>query len=105
MSTDPETMVASPGRMTRTSAEMPTPRPLDPTTFPDDEGYDEPVLARSLPVPSVCQHHLLPFTGVLHVGYPHGVRAADASTVISALHGHLRNDPRARAEFLALTTR
>jgi GTP cyclohydrolase I len=32
-----------------------------------------------------------------------GVRAAGASTVTSALHGVLREDPRSRQEFFALT--
>jgi len=32
-----------------------------------------------------------------------GVRAAGARTVTSALHGRLRDDPRSRQEFLALT--
>ena len=50
-------------------AEMLTPRAFDLTTFPNDEGYDELVLARSIPVRSVCEHHLLPFVGVAHVGY------------------------------------
>ncbi|MCU1590612.1 MAG: folE, partial [Frankiales bacterium] len=34
-----------------------------------------------------------------------GVRANGAKTVTSALHGALRNDPRTRSEFLALTGR
>lgn len=44
-------------------------RPFDLTTFPNDEGYDELVLARDIPFQSLCQHHLLPFHGVAHVGY------------------------------------
>ena len=31
------------------------------TTFPNDEGYDELVLARAIPFRTVCEHHLLPF--------------------------------------------
>jgi GTP cyclohydrolase I len=42
---------------------------FDLTTFPNDEGYDELVLARSIPLRAVCEHHLLPFVGVAHVGY------------------------------------
>jgi GTP cyclohydrolase IA len=66
---DGEEMFGTPGRMARAYAEMLTPRPFDLTTFPNDEGYDELVLARSIPVQSVCAHHLLPFVGVAHVGY------------------------------------
>jgi GTP cyclohydrolase I len=67
--TDTESLRATPGRMARAYAELFTPRPFDLTTFPNDEGYDELVLARSIPVRSVCEHHLLPFVGVAHVGY------------------------------------
>jgi len=48
--------------------------PFIPTTFPNDEGYDELVVARSIPFASLCQHHLLPFCGVAHVGYLPGDR-------------------------------
>jgi GTP cyclohydrolase I len=60
---------ATPGRMTRAYAELLTPRDFALTTFDNDEGYDELVLARSIPIRSVCEHHLLPFVGVAHVGY------------------------------------
>lgn len=59
----------TPGRMTRAYSEMLTPRDFSMTTFDNDEKYDELVLVRSIPVRSVCEHHLLPFTGVAHVGY------------------------------------
>ena len=55
-------------------AEMLTPRSFDLTSFPNDDGYDELVLARSIPVRSVCEHHMLPFLGVAHVGYVPGER-------------------------------
>ena len=160
VSLDSESLRGTPGRMARAYADMFTPRPFDLTTFPNDEGHDELVVARSLPVRSVCEHHLLPFVGVAHVGYlpgerilglsklarvvelfacrpqvqerltqqvadwlaanlaprsvgvvieaehlcmtMRGVRAAGASTVTSALHGHLRTDASSRAEFFAL---
>jgi len=71
---DTENRCGTPGRMARAYAEMFAPRPFDLTTFPNDEGYDELVLARSIPVQSVCEHHLLPFVGVAHVGYLPGDR-------------------------------
>ena len=119
------------------------------------------MLVEDIPVRSLCEHHMLPFTGVAHVGYlpadrvlglskfarivdfyarraqtqerlttqvaqhlqtqlsPRGVgvvieaehtcmslrgaRAQNTRTVTSALRGHLREDPAARAEFLGLT--
>jgi GTP cyclohydrolase I len=66
---DTEELRETPARMARAYAEMLNPRPFDLTTFPNTEGYDELVLARSIPVQSVCAHHLLPFMGVAHVGY------------------------------------
>ncbi len=50
-------------------AELLTPQSFSLTTFPNDEQYDELVLARDIPFVSVCEHHLLPFRGVAHVGY------------------------------------
>jgi GTP cyclohydrolase IA len=153
----------TPGRMARAYAELLDPRSFDLTTFPNDEGYDELVLARDIPVRSVCEHHMLPFVGVAHVGYLPGERIVGISklarvvdhfarnlqvqerlttqvagwferelspkgvgvvleaehtcmslrgatkpgtrTVTSALHGLVRDDPRTRQEFLALTGR
>lgn len=74
VSTESESMRGTPGRMARAYAELFSPRPFDLTTFPNDEGYDELVLARSIPVRSVCEHHLLPFVGTAHVGYLPGQR-------------------------------
>lgn len=71
---DSEHLRATPGRMARAWVEMLTPRPFEPTTFPNDEGYDELVLARDIPFRSVCEHHLLPFTGRACVGYLPGER-------------------------------
>jgi len=150
----------TPRRVAAAYAELLTERPFDLTTFPNDEGYDELVLARDIPFHSLCQHHLLPFSGVAHVGYLpgervlglsklarvverfsrrlqvqerltqqvadwltehvqpkgvgvvieaehlcmslRGVRTPGTKTVTSALSGVLRDDPRSRAEFLAL---
>ncbi|HCT78279.1 MAG TPA: GTP cyclohydrolase I FolE [Micromonosporaceae bacterium] len=158
---DSDSLRETPGRMARAYAELLTPRPFRPTTFPNDEGYDELVLARGIPIRSVCEHHMLPFVGVAHVGYLpgerilglsklarvvefvahglqvqerltkqiadwlatelsprgvgvvieaehlcmtlRGVRATGSTTVTSTLLGTIREDPRSRAEFLALT--
>jgi GTP cyclohydrolase I len=69
-----EDLAETPQRVARAFAELLTPRPFDPTTFPNDEGYDELVLARDIRFQSLCQHHLLPFHGVAHVGYIPGGR-------------------------------
>jgi GTP cyclohydrolase IA len=156
-----ETLQDTPRRVAATYAELLRPRTFSPTTFPNDEQYDEMVVARGIPFSSLCEHHLLPFLGVAHVAYLpgerilglsklarvvelfarrlqvqerltkqvatwltqhvqpkgvgvvleaehtcmtiRGVRAPGTTTVTSALHGVLRDDPRTRAEFLALT--
>ncbi|MFQ6270430.1 GTP cyclohydrolase I FolE [Kutzneria viridogrisea] len=74
ISTESESLRDTPRRMAKAYAELFSPRPFDLTTFPNDEGYDELVLARSIPLRSVCEHHLLPFVGVAHVGYLPGSR-------------------------------
>jgi GTP cyclohydrolase I len=161
VATDSASRAGTPRRMARAYSEMLSPRSFDLTTFPNDEEYDELVLARGIPVHSVCEHHMLPFVGVAHVGYLpgrqilglsklarvvelfayrpqvqehlttqvaewlqthlqprgvgvvietehmcmtlRGVRAGGTNTITSALLGTLREDPRSRAEFLALT--
>jgi GTP cyclohydrolase I len=72
--TTSESLRDTPRRMARAYAELFAPKPFAMTTFPNDEDYDELVVARSLPMRSVCEHHLLPFTGVAHVGYLPGER-------------------------------
>jgi GTP cyclohydrolase I len=69
-----ETVANTPGRMARAFGELLTPREFTLTTFPNDEGYDELVIARQIPFTSVCAHHMLPFTGVAAVGYLPGAR-------------------------------
>ena len=54
--------------------ELLTPQPFRPTTFPNDDGYDELIVARAIPFHSLCMHHLLPFHGVAHIGYLPGER-------------------------------
>ena len=71
---DGEHLRDTPRRVAQAYEELLTPRPFVPTTFPNDEGYDELVLARDIPFHSLCQHHLLPFSGVAHVGYLPGDR-------------------------------
>ncbi|HYK27060.1 MAG TPA: GTP cyclohydrolase I [Streptosporangiaceae bacterium] len=72
--TDSEDLRETPARMARAYAELFDAEPLKLTTFPNDEGYDELVLARDIPFRTVCEHHLLPFSGIAHVGYLPGER-------------------------------
>jgi GTP cyclohydrolase IA len=64
----------TPRRVADAYAELLTPQPFRATTFPNDDGYDELVVARAIPFHSLCMHHLLPFHGVAHIGYLPGQR-------------------------------
>ena len=75
----------TPRRVADAYAELLTPPPFDLTTFPNDEGYNELVLATAIPVQSLCEHHLLPFTGVAHIGYLPGERILGLSKLARVL--------------------
>ena len=64
----------TPRRIAHAYAELLTPMPVKPTTFPNDEGYDELVVVRDIPFQSLCMHHMLPFHGIAHVAYLPGER-------------------------------
>ena len=71
---DAEALEETPRRVADAYAELLTPQPFRATTFPNDDGYDELIVARSIPFHSLCMHHLLPFHGVAHIGYLPGER-------------------------------
>jgi GTP cyclohydrolase IA len=73
------TLADTPRRVAASLAELLTPTAFEPTTFPNDEGYDELVLARDIPFHALCAHHLLPFHGVAHVAYLPGERIVGLS--------------------------
>src|SRR5262245_20629049 len=69
---DREGLRGTPARVGRMYAEIFAGLYADPsvhllTQF--DEGHDEMVILRDIPFYSVCEHHLVPFHGVAHVGY------------------------------------
>ena len=69
---DREGLRQTPARVARAYAEQFAGLGKDPcsvltTTF--DEGHDEMVLVKDIEVWSLCEHHLVPFFGVAHVGY------------------------------------
>ncbi len=67
-------MSDTPRRMANAYRELLTADDFELTTFPNSDGYDEVVVVQDIPVRSVCEHHLLPFTGVAQVGYLPGDR-------------------------------
>ncbi|NPC99098.1 GTP cyclohydrolase I FolE [Nocardioides sp. zg-DK7169] len=69
---DREGLRETPARVARAYAELTaglrmTPEDVLTTTF--DIGHEEMVLVRDIELWSMCEHHLVPFTGVAHVGY------------------------------------
>jgi GTP cyclohydrolase I len=72
---DREGLRDTPARVARAYAEMTAglhQQPQDVLTTTFDLGHDEMVLVRDIELWSLCEHHLVPFTGVAHVGYiPH----------------------------------
>ena len=82
---DREGLRETPDRVARAAVEMYAGLRADPaevlaTSF--DIGHDEIVAVRDIPVSSVCEHHLLPFTGVAHA----------ARTTTSAVRGGMRDE-------------
>jgi GTP cyclohydrolase IA len=72
--TQSESLEGTPRRIAAMYAELLSPAPFGATTFPNDGGYDELVVAREIEFRSLCEHHVLPFTGVAHVAYLPGER-------------------------------
>lgn len=71
---DPERdgLLETPARVARAYKEMFAGMFTDPDdvlTRTFDEGHDELVLVKDIPLYSVCEHHLVPFHGMAHVGY------------------------------------
>lgn len=69
---DREGLLETPGRVARSYREIfaglfQEARDVLTTTF--DLGHDEMVLVKDIEVFSTCEHHLVPFRGVAHVGY------------------------------------
>jgi GTP cyclohydrolase I len=84
---DPESphLVDTPRRVADSYAELLTGPHFDLTTFPNDEGYNELVLATGIPVHSLCEHHLMPFSGVASIGYLPGDRILGLSKLARIL--------------------
>ena len=72
-------LAETPRRAPDALIELLTPEAFRATTFPNDEGYDDLVIVAGIPFHSLCEHHLLPFRGVAHVGYLPGERLVGLS--------------------------
>jgi GTP cyclohydrolase I len=74
-----ESLSDTPRRVAESMVELLTPPIVALTTFPNDDGYADLILVRDIPFVSLCEHHLLPFRGVAHVGYLPGDRIVGLS--------------------------
>ncbi|WP_044027350.1 GTP cyclohydrolase I FolE [Corynebacterium glutamicum] len=69
---DREGLLETPARVARAYKETFAGLHEDPTTVLEktfSEGHEELVLVREIPIYSMCEHHLVPFFGVAHIGY------------------------------------
>lgn len=92
---DPERegLVETPGRVAEAYAQLFSGLAEDPARHLEDgfaEGARDLVLIRDLPVASMCEHHLLPFTGKAHVGYVPDGRVAGFSELARVVDGYAR---------------
>lgn len=81
---DPD-LAETPRRVAQAFSEMLTARPASWTTFPNTERYTDLVLVKHIPFHSLCQHHLLPFRGVAHLGDLPGSRLIGLSKLARGL--------------------
>ena len=84
-------LAETPRRVVDGFVELTTPRPFSMTAFPNDDGYDEPVVVRDIPFVSLCRHHLLPFRGVATVGYLPGDKLIGLSKLARVVERHARD--------------
>jgi GTP cyclohydrolase I len=68
-----EGLADTPRRVVDAYCELLVPVPFRPTTFAA-EGADQLVVVSGITFGSLCEHHLLPFSGVAHIGYVPGER-------------------------------
>jgi GTP cyclohydrolase I len=79
---DRASLCDTPARVARMYAELFSGLHSDPSRHLQrvfEEKYDELVLVRDISFNSMCEHHLLPFMGVAHVGYLPNGRVAGLS--------------------------
>ncbi|MDP9209380.1 MAG: GTP cyclohydrolase I FolE, partial [Actinomycetota bacterium] len=69
---DRDGLLDTPARVARMYAEITSGLREDPTRVLEavfEEGHDEMVMIRDIPMASICEHHLIPFVGKAHVAY------------------------------------
>ena len=92
---DREGLQETPARVARACAELFAGMREDPSEhlgkqFREDE-HEEMVIVRDIPFTSMCEHHLLPFTGRAHVAYiPRAGRITGLSKIARCVEGYAR---------------
>jgi GTP cyclohydrolase IA len=90
---DREGLQRTPERFANAYAEMFAGLKEDPRTHlrvTFDEGHKEMVVLREIPFASMCEHHLMPFTGKAHVGYIPQGRVVGLSKLARLVEGFAR---------------
>lgn len=87
---DSERLRATPSRVVATLAELLRREPLPPVSFVEGPAPRELVLLRDIPFRSLCEHHLLPFRGVAHVGYLPGEHLVGVSLPVRVVEHFAR---------------
>jgi GTP cyclohydrolase I len=87
---DQPDLADTPRRMAHALLDLTDAPAFELTTFANTGEYDELVLVRDIPVASLCEHHILPFTGVAHVGYLPGERILGLSKFARMVEFHAR---------------
>ena len=92
---DREGVLDTPARVARSYKELFAGYATNPfeyleRTFEEVGGYDELIVMRDIPVVSFCEHHMLPVTGVAHVGYLPTSRVVGISKLARVVHGFAR---------------
>ncbi len=58
-------------------------------TFPNED-YEGMVVVKDIPFTSTCEHHLVPFSGVAHIGYLPNGKVVGLSKLARVLHAYSR---------------
>lgn len=81
---------ATPGRLVRALSEMTSAAEFTPTDFTASTEPGQLVIVRDIRFVSVCEHHVLPFVGVAHVGYVPRERILGLSKIARVVHHYAR---------------
>lgn len=92
---DRDGLLETPSRVARMYAEVCEGLHRDPAdhlTVTFEAGHDEMVLVRDIPLHSLCEHHLVPFSGQAHVAYIPGThgRITGLSKIARLVEGYSR---------------